>query len=92
VRATGPRRRRRFLPCDGLARHDYLLDITTIVAGPGELTSPSEPVFVPRETTLSEVLVHDAGDLRRTQLAASSWRSLHPAQSLRDPPAFPADR
>jgi carotenoid cleavage dioxygenase len=72
---------------DGLARHDYLLDSTTVVDGPDGLTSPSEPVFIPREnarseddgyllsiwwnpqTTLSEVLVHDAADLRRTPLA-----------------------
>ncbi|MDH6219593.1 carotenoid cleavage dioxygenase-like enzyme [Streptomyces pseudovenezuelae] len=72
---------------DGLARHDYLLDSTTVVEGPGGLTSPSEPVFVSRETTrseddgyllslwwnratdLSELLIHDAADLRRTPLA-----------------------
>jgi carotenoid cleavage dioxygenase-like enzyme len=72
---------------DGLARHDYLLDSTTVVDGPDGLTSPSEPVFIPREnatgeddgyllsiwwnpqTTLSEVLIHDAADLRRTPLA-----------------------
>ena len=72
---------------DGLARHDFLLDSTTVVEGPDGLTSPSEPVFVPRAnsrgeddgyllsiwwnpgTTLSEVLVHDAADLRRTPLA-----------------------
>jgi carotenoid cleavage dioxygenase len=72
---------------DGLARHDYLLDSTTVVEGPDGLTSPSEPVFVAREnaraeddgyllsvwwnptTALSEVLVHDAAELRRTPLA-----------------------
>ncbi|MDG5809394.1 carotenoid oxygenase family protein, partial [Streptomyces ossamyceticus] len=72
---------------DGLARHDYLLDRTTVVEGPDGLTSPSEPVFVAREnargeddgyllslwwnraTDLSELLVHDAADLRRTPLA-----------------------
>jgi carotenoid cleavage dioxygenase-like enzyme len=72
---------------DGLARHDYVLDATLVVEGPDNLTSPSEPVFVPREnargeddgyllsiwwnpeTTLSEVLIHDAADLRRTPLA-----------------------
>lgn len=72
---------------DGLARHDNLLDRTTVVEGPDGLTSPSEPVFVAREnargeddgyllslwwnraTGLSELLVHDAADLRRTPLA-----------------------
>jgi carotenoid cleavage dioxygenase len=72
---------------DGLARHDYLLDSTTVIEGPHALTSPSEPVFVAREnprneddgyllsmwwnrqTQLSELLVHDAADLRRTPLA-----------------------
>ncbi|PRY18306.1 carotenoid oxygenase family protein [Kineococcus rhizosphaerae] len=72
---------------DGLAKHDYLLDSTTVVDGPDGLTNPSEPVFVPREnaqgeddgyvltlwwnraTNLSEMLVHDAADLRRTPLA-----------------------
>jgi carotenoid cleavage dioxygenase-like enzyme len=72
---------------DGLARHDYLLDSTTVVEGPANLTSPSEPVFVAREsaraeddgyllsiwwnrqTALSELLIHDAADLRREPLA-----------------------
>jgi carotenoid cleavage dioxygenase-like enzyme len=72
---------------DGLARHDYLLDVTTVVAGPEGLTSPSEPVFVSRagargeddgylltvwwnrQTGLSEMLVHDAADLRRDPMA-----------------------
>ncbi|MFD4604627.1 carotenoid oxygenase family protein [Streptomyces sp. NPDC058464] len=72
---------------DGLARHDYARDATTVVEGPDELTSPCEPVFVAREnargeddgyllslwwnraTGLSELLVHDAADLRRTPLA-----------------------
>ncbi|MGW0460762.1 carotenoid oxygenase family protein [Streptomyces tendae] len=72
---------------DGLARHDYLQDVTTVVDGPADLTSPSEPVFVAREnsrseddgyllslwwnraTGLSELLVHDASELRRTPLA-----------------------
>ncbi len=72
---------------DGLARHDYLLDSTTVVEGPDGLTSPSEPVFVAREnprdeddgyvlsiwwnreTKLSELLIHDAADLRRNPLA-----------------------
>jgi carotenoid cleavage dioxygenase len=72
---------------DGLARHDHLLDTTTVVEGPEGLTSPGEPVFVAREdarseddgyllslwwnrtTGLSELLVHDAADLRRTPLA-----------------------
>ena len=72
---------------DGLARHDNLLDATTVVDGPAGLTSPSEPVFVPRdgaraeddgylltiwwnrETGLSELLIHDAADLRRDPLA-----------------------
>jgi carotenoid cleavage dioxygenase len=72
---------------DGLARHDFLLDSTLVVDGPDALTSPSEPVFVPRErardeddgyllslwwnreTGLSELLVHDATELRRTPLA-----------------------
>jgi carotenoid cleavage dioxygenase-like enzyme len=72
---------------DGLARHDYLLGSTAVVAGPDDLTSPSEPVFVAREnargeddgyllsvwwnraTGLSELLVHDAADLRRVPLA-----------------------
>ncbi|WP_371657440.1 carotenoid oxygenase family protein [Streptomyces sp. NBC_00280] len=72
---------------DGLARHDHLLDRTTVVEGPDGLTSPGEPVFVAREnargendgylltlwwnrtTDLSELLIHDAADLRRTPLA-----------------------
>ncbi|MFE7278255.1 carotenoid oxygenase family protein [Streptomyces sp. NPDC057623] len=72
---------------DGLARHDYLLDSTTVVDGPDYLTSPSEPVFVAREdacseddgyllslwwnrsTDLSELLIHDAADLRKVPLA-----------------------
>lgn len=33
---------------DGLARHDFVQDSTIVVDGPGALTSPSEPVFVPR--------------------------------------------
>jgi carotenoid cleavage dioxygenase-like enzyme len=33
---------------DGLARHDYRKDTTLVIDGPGALTSPSEPVFVPR--------------------------------------------
>jgi carotenoid cleavage dioxygenase len=33
---------------DGLARHDYVRDSTVVVDGPGPLTNPSEPVFVPR--------------------------------------------
>lgn len=33
---------------DGLARHDYVKDSTVVADGPGPLTSPSEPVFVPR--------------------------------------------
>jgi carotenoid cleavage dioxygenase-like enzyme len=72
---------------DGLARHDDLLDATTVIEGPDDLTNPSEPVFVAREnaraeddgylltvwwnraTGLSEMLVHDAAELRRTPLA-----------------------
>lgn len=72
---------------DGLARHDRVRDVTTLVDGPDALTSPGEPVFVAREdareeddgyllsiwwnraTHLSELLIHDAGDLRRTPLA-----------------------
>ncbi len=34
---------------DGLARHDHDADSTVVVEGPDGLTSPSEPVFVPRE-------------------------------------------
>ncbi|WP_034213469.1 carotenoid oxygenase family protein [Actinoplanes subtropicus] len=72
---------------DGLARHDYLLDTTTVVEGPDGLTNPSEPVFVARAaaraeedgylltiwwnraTDRSELLIHDAADLRREPLA-----------------------
>ncbi|WP_405533877.1 carotenoid oxygenase family protein [Streptomyces sp. NBC_00075] len=72
---------------DGLAKHDFLSDATTVIEGPEALTSPGEPVFVPRQnatseddgylltlwwnrlTGLSELLVHDAADLRRTPLA-----------------------
>ncbi|HTJ69879.1 MAG TPA: carotenoid oxygenase family protein [Actinospica sp.] len=72
---------------DGLARHDFALGSTCVVAGPDELTSPSEPVFVARQnasaeddgyllslwwnraTRLSELLVHDAADLRSEPLA-----------------------
>jgi carotenoid cleavage dioxygenase-like enzyme len=72
---------------DGLAKHDYLSNTTTVIEGPEALTSPGEPVFVAREnagseddgylltlrwnrlTGLSELLVHDAADLRRTPLA-----------------------
>ncbi|WP_245718534.1 carotenoid oxygenase family protein [Nocardia miyunensis] len=75
------------LMSDGLARHDYDTDATTVIDGPGELTSPSEPVFVPRanakseddgyllalwwdqSTGLSELLIHDAADLRAQPLA-----------------------
>jgi carotenoid cleavage dioxygenase len=39
---------------DGLAKHDALLDRTIIVEGPDDLTSPSEPVFVPRESAATE--------------------------------------
>jgi carotenoid cleavage dioxygenase-like enzyme len=39
---------------DGLAVHDYLKDSTTVVEGPHPLTSPSEPVFVPRDNPASE--------------------------------------
>jgi carotenoid cleavage dioxygenase-like enzyme len=72
---------------DGMARHDYERDDTVVADGPRPLTSPSEPVFVPRdgsraeddgyllslwwnrETRLSELLVHDAADLRAEPLA-----------------------
>ncbi|MDD0857747.1 carotenoid oxygenase family protein [Arthrobacter alpinus] len=39
---------------DGLARHDYLLDSTTVVEGPVGLTNPSEPVFVARPDSKTE--------------------------------------
>jgi carotenoid cleavage dioxygenase len=39
---------------DGLARHDALLGTTTVVDGPDELTSPSEPVFVARQDATGE--------------------------------------
>jgi carotenoid cleavage dioxygenase-like enzyme len=39
---------------DGLAKHDLLLDSTTVIEGPGALTSPSEPVFVARENPTGE--------------------------------------
>lgn len=39
---------------DGLARHDHDADSTVVVEGPDGLTSPSEPVFVPREGSSAE--------------------------------------
>ncbi|MDH6219616.1 carotenoid oxygenase family protein [Streptomyces pseudovenezuelae] len=39
---------------DGLARHDYLKDSTVVLEGPDPLTSPSEPVFVPRRDARAE--------------------------------------
>ena len=39
---------------DGLARHDYRHDTTTVVEGPAGLTNPSEPVFVGRESARAE--------------------------------------
>ncbi|OBG27519.1 carotenoid oxygenase family protein [Mycobacterium sp. 852002-51057_SCH5723018] len=38
---------------DGLAKHDFRRDQTTTIPN-GELISPSEPVFVPRESATSE--------------------------------------
>jgi carotenoid cleavage dioxygenase-like enzyme len=39
---------------DGIAKHDYLTGGTQVQTMGGELTSPSEPQFVPRETSTAE--------------------------------------